>query len=220
MPVPTSNTTLHPLALLIRIRIKSVYLRFHERPDCLPLVLAVSQQMTRTSSISTIRPRLLSSLRDFGYICAPLRPSFNPPRTMSNLLEPFVTRVHYYPSPTPYSTAYEVGPDDAPNALIAIGGLGDGPHTVPAMRKVAGRIDGSQGGPAYSMFEIRMRSSFIGFGTSSLAEDVVHISCLVKYLRGLGKKKIVLMGHSTGCQVCLSRIQGRRFLMLSVKPTF
>jgi hypothetical protein len=122
-------------------------------------------------------------------------------RTMEDLLKPFATRVHYYESPTPFSTAYEVGPYDAPNALVAIGGLGDGPHTVPAMRRVAARIDGTHGGPAYSMFEIRMRSSFIGFGTSSLAEDVMHISCLVKYLRGLGKKRIVLMGHSTGCQV-------------------
>ena len=43
-----------------------------------------------------------------------------------------------------------------------------------------------------------------GFGTSSLAEDVEDISALVEYLRSIGKKKIILHGHSTGCQVCPS----------------
>jgi len=48
-----------------------------------------------------------------------------------------------------------------------------------------------------------MRSSYTGFGYSSLANDAADISSLVTYLRTLGKTKIVLLGHSTGCQDCL-----------------
>ncbi|KAF2441633.1 DUF1749-domain-containing protein [Karstenula rhodostoma CBS 690.94] len=48
-----------------------------------------------------------------------------------------------------------------------------------------------------------MRSSYTGFGYSSLSNDVQDISALVSYLRTLGKEKIVLCGASTGCQDCL-----------------
>jgi len=119
----------------------------------------------------------------------------------ASLPAPFLTRVHYYDSPTRYTCAYETGVDSAPNALVVIGGLSDGPHTIPALIKIAPRLDPANGGPNYSIFEIRMRSSYVGYGTSSLAEDVVHIAALVKYLRSIGKKKIVLCGHSTGTQV-------------------
>lgn len=43
-----------------------------------------------------------------------------------------------------------------------------------------------------------MRSSYTGFGFSSLANDAEDISALVTYLRELGKEKIVLLGSSTG----------------------
>jgi hypothetical protein len=43
-----------------------------------------------------------------------------------------------------------------------------------------------------------MRSSYAGFGYSSLANDVEDTAALVRYLRGIGKEKIVLMGSSTG----------------------
>ncbi|KAH7326380.1 hypothetical protein B0I35DRAFT_475036 [Stachybotrys elegans] len=117
-------------------------------------------------------------------------------------LEPFPVIAHPYRSPTPFSCAYEVGPTSASKAIVFIGGLGDGPHTVPYVRSLAKRlVEASEVG--YSIFEIRMRSSFIGFGTSSLANDVEDISALVDYLRGIGKKTIVLFGHSTGCQDCM-----------------
>ena len=48
-----------------------------------------------------------------------------------------------------------------------------------------------------------MRSSYNGFGFSSLANDANDIASFVNYLRGLGKQRIVLMGHSTGCQDCI-----------------
>ncbi|KAG6006624.1 hypothetical protein E4U21_006846 [Claviceps maximensis] len=121
----------------------------------------------------------------------------------------FPVTVHTYRSPTRGACAYELGSTHAAsttankNAIIFIGGLGDGPHTVPYIRTVARHLETAGKELAYSIFEIRLRSSFIGFGTSSLSNDVEDIAALVKYLRGLGKEKIVLFGHSTGCQDCI-----------------
>lgn len=116
---------------------------------------------------------------------------------------PFPVTVHPYPSKVKHACAYELGSSQARNALIFVGGLGDGPHTVPYIRAVAAKI-AADTGLSYSVFEIRIRSSFCGFGWNNLAKDVQDISSLVKYLRGIGKEKVVLMGHSTGSQVCTS----------------
>jgi hypothetical protein len=43
-----------------------------------------------------------------------------------------------------------------------------------------------------------MRSSYTGFGFSSLANDVEDIAALVNHLHKLGKEKTVLLGSSTG----------------------
>ena len=114
---------------------------------------------------------------------------------------PFPVTVHPYLSAVRGACAYEQGNTSAQNAVVFIGGLGDGPHTVPYIRTLAKHLQGKASNLDYSVFEIRIRSSFIGFGTSNLTEDVQDISSLVKYLRGIGRKKIVLFGHSTGTQV-------------------
>ncbi|KAL5612765.1 hypothetical protein BROUX41_004150 [Berkeleyomyces rouxiae] len=114
-------------------------------------------------------------------------------------MAPFQTTVHPFESDTPHSCAYESGLESARNALVFIGGLGDGPHTIDAARSVSKALaDASD--LSYSLFEIRMQSSFDSFGNSSLKEDVANISAFVKYLRQIGRQKIVLLGHSTGCQ--------------------
>ncbi|GAP89240.1 putative dolichol-phosphate mannosyltransferase [Rosellinia necatrix] len=114
----------------------------------------------------------------------------------------FTTTVHPFPSPTTHACAYEIGPDNANNALVFIGGLGDGPHTVPYPRALAKRL---QEDPdlGYSVFEFRLKSSFSAFGFARLADDVADIVALVRYLRSIGKERVVLMGHSTGCQDCI-----------------
>lgn len=115
--------------------------------------------------------------------------------------KPFPVTVHPYPSRAVRDAClYELGSSSACNALLFVGGLGDGPHTVPYIRKVAAKA-GAATGLSYSVFETRIRSSFSGFGWNSLANDVEDISDAVKYLRSIGKDKIVLMGHSTGSQV-------------------
>lgn len=116
---------------------------------------------------------------------------------------PFSVTVHPYKSRVKGSSAYELGPTTAKNAILFIGGLFDGPHTVTYTRTVAKFVEEAKD-LDYSIFEIRMRSSFIGFGMSSLKNDVEDISALVTYLRSIGREKVVLFGHSTGCQASAS----------------
>ncbi|GAB1309973.1 UPF0619 GPI-anchored membrane protein [Madurella fahalii] len=116
-------------------------------------------------------------------------------------LAPFPVTIHPFRSPTRNACAYERGPSSARNALVFIGGLTDGPHTADVNFLVTMLEQSQQLG--YSLWEFRMRSSYSGFGYSSLANDVEDIAALVHYLRGIGKEKIVLMGASTGCQDCL-----------------
>ncbi|KAL2166144.1 hypothetical protein VTG60DRAFT_3260 [Thermothelomyces hinnuleus] len=113
---------------------------------------------------------------------------------------PFQVTVHPFPSPTSGACAYERGQASAKNALVFIGGLTAGPHVkdLAFLDKMLQRSSLS-----YSLWEFRMRSSYSGFGYSSLANDVQDTAALVQYLRGIGKEKIVLMGLSTGCQECL-----------------
>ncbi|CCT71243.1 uncharacterized protein FFUJ_08703 [Fusarium fujikuroi IMI 58289] len=115
---------------------------------------------------------------------------------------PFQVTVHPFESKCRSSAAYEIGLTSAPNAIVFIGGLTDGPHTIPYTRLLAQRLEEAKE-LGFSVIEFRMRSSFSGFGTSSLSNDVEDISALVKYLRGIGKEKIVLFGSSTGCQDCI-----------------
>ncbi|KAI1168002.1 hypothetical protein F5B18DRAFT_342161 [Nemania serpens] len=114
----------------------------------------------------------------------------------------FTTTVHPFPSPTSHACAYEIGPRNAINSLVFIGGLGDGPHTVPYPRAIAKRLE-EDPGLGYSVFEFRLKSSFAAFGFSRLVDDVADIAALVKYLRSIGKERVVLMGHSTGSQDCM-----------------
>lgn len=113
---------------------------------------------------------------------------------------PFPLLAHPFRSPARGVVAYEMGNTAAKNALVFIGGLKDGPHSTPYIRAVARRLEKTPE-LGYSVFEARIRSSFDGFGTSTLAHDVQDISALVKYLRSIGRDKIILFGHSTGCQV-------------------
>lgn len=120
---------------------------------------------------------------------------------MESLNQPFTVTVHPYASRSRKNCAYELGNTSAQNTLIFLGGLADGPHSTPYVWAIAKYLEEKRPELDYSVFEIRMRSSYSGYGTASLATDVQDISALVKHLRQKGKKKIVLMGHSTGCQV-------------------
>ncbi|KAK4639113.1 hypothetical protein QC761_705190 [Podospora bellae-mahoneyi] len=119
-------------------------------------------------------------------------------------MTPFPVLVHSYPTtPTKTLPLYEhPSPSPSPpNALIFLGGLGDGPHTVPYPLTLSHSLPPTLG---FSLFQARLTSSFSAFGYSSLSQDCAEISSLVRYLRSeLKKQTIVLMGHSTGCQDCM-----------------
>ncbi|KAK0669085.1 hypothetical protein QBC41DRAFT_250684 [Cercophora samala] len=98
-------------------------------------------------------------------------------------------------SHSPNLTAYEYEPFSSPSALVFVHGLTAGPHTTD-LEPVQAALP-----PEYSIWELRMRSSYSGWGYSSLNNDVQDLARLVRYLReDLRKKNIVLMGASTGCQ--------------------
>jgi hypothetical protein len=109
----------------------------------------------------------------------------------------FTVTVHPFTSPTPSSCAYERGNSASRNALVFIGGLTDGPHTIPQIERLVEALQVGSG-LSYSFWEFRMRSSYTGFGYLSLANDAEDIAALVKYLKDLGKERIALLGSSTG----------------------
>ncbi|KAK0732472.1 hypothetical protein B0T21DRAFT_334657 [Apiosordaria backusii] len=116
-------------------------------------------------------------------------------------MAPFKVVVHPLPEEPSESshvlrlTAYEYEPFSSPNALVFIHGLTAGPHTTGHTHLQAALPSD------YSIWELRMRSSYSGWGYSSLDNDVRDLARLVRYLcDDLKKEKIVLMGASTGCQ--------------------
>ncbi|KAK4212906.1 hypothetical protein QBC37DRAFT_317252 [Rhypophila decipiens] len=154
---------------------------------------------------------------------------------------PYLISVHEIP-PTPNSTKpsqiYEYGkydPDDTHssstgaasngyhnlnrNALVFIGGLGDGLYTVPYIRHIVRNLNYARTSSPetsqarirlrpWTVFEVRLSSAFSGWGNSSLSQDVDEIAAAVRYLRStLNKRSVVLMGHSTGCQDCVAYLR-------------
>ncbi|KAK4194733.1 hypothetical protein QBC40DRAFT_269866 [Triangularia verruculosa] len=114
---------------------------------------------------------------------------------------PFPVLVHTIPvSPTKTLHLYShPTPSPTPNALLFIGGLGDGPHTIPYPLALSRTIT-----PSFTVYQTRLTSSFSAFGYSSLSQDAHELRSIVRHLRTvLNKQKVVLMGHSTGCQDCL-----------------
>ncbi|KAH9204310.1 putative UPF0613 protein PB24D3.06c [Leptodontidium sp. 2 PMI_412] len=93
--------------------------------------------------------------------------------------------VHQY---TARLTAFEHTPttplSPPQNILLFIGGLFDGLLTV------------------------HLSSSYTGWGTSNLQKDAAELSKCVTYFRGIKTGKIVLMGHSTGCQDIIEYLTG------------
>ncbi|KAI5294156.1 hypothetical protein KEM52_004592 [Ascosphaera acerosa] len=100
-----------------------------------------------------------------------------------------------------------------PHTLIFIGGLTDGLGSVTFLDTVVEALQGTD----WSVFNLTLSSSYKGFGTSSLDQDVAEISQCVDYVRGYKQTAAVrpeqqrrglvaLMGHSTGSQDVLHYI--------------
>jgi hypothetical protein len=87
--------------------------------------------------------------------------------------------------------------------LIYIGGLTSGPHTTEVSDWLHCESMGSERyGLNYSFWELRMRSSYGGWGYGCLKEDVEDLAALVGWLRGgfrgAVERKIVMLGRSSG----------------------
>ena len=99
---------------------------------------------------------------------------------------PFPVLVHpRIPSPSSphrFLQAYQRGDPTAPNALIFLGGLTSGPHTTD-LAFLADALTTHHPSLGYSLWELRTRSAYTGFGHSSLANDADDVSDLVRYLR-------------------------------------
>jgi pimeloyl-ACP methyl ester carboxylesterase len=61
---------------------------------------------------------------------------------------------------------------------------------------------------SWSLAQTLLTSSYGGWGTSSLKSDAAELHQCVKYFRGVKSGKIVLMGHSTGCQDVMEYLVG------------
>ena len=91
-----------------------------------------------------------------------------------------------------------------PNTLIWIGGLTDGLLSGSYTASLAASLPSS-----WVLVEVLLSSSYHGWATGSLARDARELGGCVKYFKKLRPgKKVVLMGHSTGCQDIMEYVVG------------
>ncbi|KAI5452113.1 hypothetical protein NCC49_001051 [Naganishia albida] len=81
-------------------------------------------------------------------------------------------------------------------AVILVGGLTDGMCSVSYAPKLS-ELAWQQG---FTLAQPHWSSAYNGYGIGTLQQDVMEIEACVKHLKLSGKQKVVLMGHSTGCQ--------------------
>lgn len=108
----------------------------------------------------------------------------------------FEGTIHKYNSS---KVAFEFTPAKLSKVLIMIGGMTDGLLTVPYVVNLPKVMEPL----GFSVVQIQLTSSFQGWGTTSLRQDVEEITELIEYLKseeGGNREKIVIMGHSTGSQ--------------------
>ncbi|KAJ5683287.1 Fusarinine C esterase sidJ [Penicillium macrosclerotiorum] len=122
-----------------------------------------------------------------------MSPSTNRKSSPSGILHQYASRLVAFEYTSPAQAS-------KPNSLIFVGGLTDGFNTVPYVSTLATALQDSD----WSLFSILLTSSYNGFGTSSLDQDVEEIGQCVQFIRDLKSDhlsgKIVVMGHSTGSQ--------------------
>ena len=91
------------------------------------------------------------------------------------------------------------------NIILWVGGLGDGLLTVGYPIVLAQALPSSWG-----LAQVLLSSSYNGFGTGSLSRDAKELAQCVQYFRKLKRpgSKVVIMGHSTGCQDAIEYLTG------------
>lgn len=92
------------------------------------------------------------------------------------------------------------------NVILWVGGLGDSMLTIDYPISLSHNLPDN-----WTLWEIGLSSSGLGWGTGSLQRDAQEIAKWVSHARysiAMGQK-IVLMGHSTGCQDAMEYVTGK-----------
>ncbi|RUS15049.1 hypothetical protein BC937DRAFT_92965 [Endogone sp. FLAS-F59071] len=98
------------------------------------------------------------------------------------------------------ATAFESGDNRSGKTLVFIGGLTDGYNAVPYLPALNKALERA----GWSLVQVTLSSSYLGYGIGSLQQDCEELDELVKFLfKEKEKKKVVFLGHSTGCQDCI-----------------
>ena len=91
------------------------------------------------------------------------------------------------------------------NTLIWIGGMSDTLHSVTYPGIIAQAL-----GPTWSLMAASLGSAGLSWGVGSIARDAEDVARIVEFVRERRPGgKVVLMGHSTGCQDCMEYVVGR-----------
>jgi|Transcript_6971 pimeloyl-ACP methyl ester carboxylesterase len=107
-----------------------------------------------------------------------------------------------HPSALP---VFEVGPEKPSGNVVFIPGLTDGPLGLSYLHSLSEELQNFTLRDVHTPFRLLMptlSSSYLGFGVSSLEQDVEEIDALLNSVP-MGERKnnpLVLIGHSTGCQ--------------------
>lgn len=90
------------------------------------------------------------------------------------------------------------------NTLLWIGGLFDTPLSVSYPLALAQAL-----GPTWTLAAASLASAGLSWGVGSIAQDAEDVARIVAHLRALRPAgRLVLMGHSTGCQDCVEYVAG------------
>ncbi|MCJ1391311.1 hypothetical protein MMC18_004174 [Xylographa bjoerkii] len=94
------------------------------------------------------------------------------------------------------SNATESSSPAGVHTLLFVAGLSDGLYTVPFTTSLARSLPSN-----WRFVQPLLSSSYAGWGTSTLDKDVQELVQCINYILTLRPKgKIVMIGHSTGCQ--------------------
>ncbi|XP_043696738.1 UPF0613 protein PB24D3.06c-like [Telopea speciosissima] len=97
--------------------------------------------------------------------------------------------------PKPAQVAFKTG--EFKQQVIFIGGLTDGFLATEYLQPLSIALENEK----WSLVQLLLSSSYIGYGTSSLKEDALELDQLIGYLINKENSEgVVLLGQSTGCQ--------------------
>lgn len=91
------------------------------------------------------------------------------------------------------------------NTLVWVGGMGDTVGSVAYPFTLAQSL-----GPKWCLVTCSLSSAGLGWGVRSIATDAEEMAKIISYLKEKRPGgKIVIMGHSTGCQDCMEYTVGK-----------